>query len=135
MNAVTIMVFLSLVLLVAALLLSIYRLAKGPNALDRAVAVDVFSAAVIAVVIILIVYQGRADLRALLIVFVLTAFFSTVSVSRFIMVGRNRRPRGPVVPLPSSGNAVLPRPRIRDAAPQTVNLEGGSAESKEATRE
>lgn len=97
MTAVTIMVWVSLALLVAALILAIYRLALGPNALDRAVAVDVFSAAVIAVVVILIVYRGRSDLRALLIVFVLTAFFSTVSVSRFIMVGRRRKPRGPVV--------------------------------------
>ena len=105
MTAVSVILSVSLILLVVALGLAVYRLALGPNALDRAVSVDVFAAGVIAIVIILIILRGRTDLAALLIVFVLTAFFSTVSVARFISVGARRRPRGRVV-----------RPRQRDAA-------------------
>ena len=97
MNGISVILSLSLLLLVAALALAVYRLALGPNALDRAVAVDVFAAGVIAIVIILIIVRGRTDLAALLIVFVLTAFFSTVSVARFISVNVRRRPRGRVV--------------------------------------
>lgn len=88
----------SLVLLVAALVLSLVRLIVGPTPLDRAVALDVFAAAVVAIVSVLIVQEGRYDLAALLIVFVLTAFFSTVTVSRFVGVGRGRDPRRKVTP-------------------------------------
>ncbi len=81
----------------AALALSLYRLLKGPTALDRAVSVDVFAAGVVAAIVLLIVYWGRTDLAALLIVFVLTAFFSTITVARFVAGGVRRRPRGRVV--------------------------------------
>lgn len=83
----------SLVLLVAALMLSLVRLIMGPTPLDRAISLDVFAAAVVAIVSVLIVLEGRYDLAALLIVFVLTAFFSTVTVARFVGVGRGRDPR------------------------------------------
>ena len=83
----------SLVLLVVALMLSLVRLIIGPTPLDRAISLDVFAAAVVAIVSVLIVMEGRYDLAALLIVFVLTAFFSTVTVARFVGVGRGRDPR------------------------------------------
>lgn len=83
----------SLVFLVVTLALSLFRLIVGPTPLDRAVSLDVFAAAVVAIVSVLIVLEGRYDLAALLIVFVLTAFFSTVSVARYVGVGRGRDPR------------------------------------------
>lgn len=85
-------------LLVVALLLSLYRLAKGPTALDRAVGVDVFASSIVGSVAVVIAARNRSDLAALLIVFVLTAFFSTVSVARFMSSGRGRKPRRRVTP-------------------------------------
>lgn len=83
----------SLILLVVALLLSLVRLIVGPTPLDRAISLDVFAAGVVAIVSVLIVLEGRYDLAALLIVFVLTAFFSTVTVARFVGMGQGRDPR------------------------------------------
>ena len=98
MTPANLMLTAAIVALVAAMLLATYRLVKGPTALDRAVSIDVFSASIVGVVAILIVFQERYDLAALMIVFVLTAFFSTVTVSRFTGVGVSRRPGRRVVP-------------------------------------
>ncbi len=105
MSVVTVLLAASLVLLVGALLLSMVRLVFGPTALDRAVSVDVFSASVVAIISVLVVRDGRYDLAALLIVFVLTAFFSTVTVSRFVGAGRWRDPRRKVVTTSESTDA------------------------------
>lgn len=91
MTGVTVILGISLGLLVTALVLSLYRLTKGPTALDRAVAVDVFAASVVAIIVIVVLTQDRYDLAALLIVFVLTAFFSTVTVARFFNPSHGRR--------------------------------------------
>ncbi len=77
------MMSISLVMLVLGALLALLRLALGPTALDRAVAIDVVSAAVVGVVVALIAWKGRTDLMVLLIVFTLTSFFSTVTVARY----------------------------------------------------
>lgn len=130
MTTVSIMIAISLVLLVAALVIAVYRLARGPNALDRAVALDVFSAAVIAVVVIFIAFRGRTDLGALLIVFVLTAFFSAVSVSRFIMVGRARKPRGRVVPV----SVTVENAAAAEAETATQGEDGSLADVQSAGR-
>lgn len=97
MSVVTVLLAASLVLLVGALFLSLVRLIFGPTPLDRAVAVDVFAAGVVAIIAVLVVRDGRYDLAALLIVFVLTAFFSTVTVARLVGAGRWRDPRRKVV--------------------------------------
>lgn len=78
-----ILIAVSLGMLLAAAILTLVRLIIGPTSLDRAIAIDVVTAAVIATVIILISWWHRTDLMVLLIVFALTAFFSTVTVSRF----------------------------------------------------
>ena len=90
-QAAEILLVASLVMLVFAGILALYRLFKGPSSLDRAVAVDLTSAVVVAVVVILIAWLDRTDLKVLLIVFALTAFFSTVTVSRFAQTIGSRR--------------------------------------------
>lgn len=74
----------SLVILGVSALLSLVRLVLGPTALDRAISIDVVTASVIASIVILIAWWGRGDLAVLLIIFTLTAFFSTVTVSRYV---------------------------------------------------
>lgn len=82
--ATQIVLAISLGMLLAAAILSLVRLFLGPTALDRAISIDVITATVIATVIILIAWWQRTDLMVLLIVFALTAFFSTVTVSRYV---------------------------------------------------
>lgn len=67
-----------------AALLTVIRLGLGPTILDRAVAVDLLTAVAIAVVVLVIVWQGRADLSVLLVIFALTGFFSSVAIARFV---------------------------------------------------
>lgn len=82
--AIHVILGISLGLLFVAALLTLIRLFRGPTPLDRAVAIDVLTAAVIATIIILIAWWQRTDLMVLLIVFALTAFFSTVTVSKYV---------------------------------------------------
>ncbi len=89
--AVSVMITASLVMLLVGALLALVRLALGPTALDRAIAIDVVSAAVIGVVVILIARWGRTDLMVLLIIFTLTAFFSTVTVAKYAAPALARR--------------------------------------------
>ena len=108
MTPVAVILAVAIVALVVAMVLATYRLIKGPTALDRAVSIDVFSASIVGVVAILIIFQNRYDLAALMIVFALTAFFSTVTVSRFTGVGVSRRPGHRIVPPQARGDADEP---------------------------
>lgn len=74
----------SLAMLLASAVLCIARLGRGSGALNRAIALDVLTAAVIATVVVLIAWFRRYDLAVLLIIFALTAFFSTVTVARYL---------------------------------------------------
>lgn len=92
MTAVNIILLLALALVVVAALLSLVRLTLGPTPLDRVVALDVLAASTIVIIGVMIVGKARVDLVALMIVFVLTQFFSTVTVARF-MSGGSQLPR------------------------------------------
>lgn len=96
MSAVSIILLFALALVVAAALLSLVRLTLGPTPLDRVVALDVLAASTIVIIGVMIVGKARVDLVALMIVFVLTQFFSTVTVARFMSGGSQRgRKRAP----------------------------------------
>ncbi len=82
--ATQIIIGISLGMLLASAILALVRLVQGPTALDRAISIDVVTAAVIGTVVILIAWWQRTDLMVLLIIFALTAFFSTVTVSRYV---------------------------------------------------
>lgn len=70
-------------MLILAASLAIARLALGPTILDRAVAADLITAVGIGVVALLIIWWDRTDLRALMVIFALTGFFSSVTIARF----------------------------------------------------
>lgn len=106
MSAVQIILGAALFLVVVAALLSLVRVAKGPTPLDRVVAIDVLAASTIVVVGVIIVLHARVDLVALMIVFVLTQFFSTVTVARFLAGSprnRSNRPRNVAEETPVAG--------------------------------
>ncbi len=62
--------------------LSVIRIWLGPGTLDRVSALDVLAAAVLGITIIMVVFFDRQELAGLMIVFVLSAFFSAVIVAR-----------------------------------------------------
>lgn len=70
-----------------AALCSVLRIAFGPTTFDRAVAVDLTTSVAIGVCALIIIWWQREDLLAMMIVFALTGFFSSVTVSRF---GKNQ---------------------------------------------
>ncbi|MGB3955933.1 MAG: monovalent cation/H+ antiporter complex subunit F [Brooklawnia sp.] len=61
----------------------IVRLQKGPSNLDRAVALDVITSAVVGTVVITMALTGRVDLLPLLVVFSSVAFISSTTIARF----------------------------------------------------
>ena len=83
MNAVYVVYTMSGIMLLVALVFSLYRLAKGPTVLDRAVATDLLTSVAIAAVVIAIALSRRADLTTLLVIFALTGFFSSTAIARF----------------------------------------------------
>lgn len=61
----------------------IARLQRGPTNLDRAVALDVITSAVVGTVIIIMALTGRIDLLPLLVVLSSVAFISSTTIARF----------------------------------------------------
>lgn len=100
MTAVSIILIAALVVVAVAAFLTMIRLTVGPTPLDRVVALDVLAATTIVIVGVMVVYRGRVDLVGLMIVFVLTQFFSTVTVARFMAGSTRNRANRPLAPEP-----------------------------------
>lgn len=72
-----------LAVLVLSVILVVTRVEAGPSMLDRAVSLDVITAALMGFVAILSALTGRTDLVALLAALALVGFLSTVTIARF----------------------------------------------------
>lgn len=83
LTAVTVLYWLSGGILILAAVLAIVRLSLGPTVLDRAVAADLLTAVGVGVTVLVILWWDRQDLRALMVIFALTGFFSSVTIARF----------------------------------------------------
>lgn len=70
-------------LLIASLLLSLYRLGVGPSTMDRAAAVDVITAGAIGLVIVTMALTGRPHLLPVLAVLALVGFVGSTTIARF----------------------------------------------------
>ena len=87
----TIIVSIALTLLIAALGLTLVRVAWGPTNLDRALCLDVVIVLVTGILATQIVRTGDASSLPILVVFSLTGFVGSVSVARFM--GRKEDPQ------------------------------------------
>ncbi|HIZ98830.1 MAG TPA: cation:proton antiporter [Candidatus Janibacter merdipullorum] len=87
----TIIVSIALTLLIAALGLTLVRVAWGPTNLDRALCLDVVIVLVTGILATQIVRTGDASSLPILVVFSLTGFVGSVSVARFM--GRREDPQ------------------------------------------
>lgn len=61
----------------------LWRLAAGPTALDRAVAVDVLTAVVIGIAVWTLIETRRGDLGIIIITLTLVSFVSSTVIGRF----------------------------------------------------
>ncbi len=79
----TIYYMVCLAVLTLATLLVVVRIERGPSVLDRAVAVDVVTSALIGFIAIFSAMQRRTDLIHLMAALAIVGFLSTVTISRF----------------------------------------------------
>lgn len=80
------------VALVVALTLTVYRVLRGPDTLDRIVALDIVSFQVMGLVALTALRAGQSVLLDTTIVIGLVAFIATVALARFVRDSQRRVP-------------------------------------------
>ncbi len=74
-------------MLIAAILLAFFRLARGPSLPDRAIALDLISTIVIGLIGVFAVSTNESLFLDLAVALALIAFLATVAFARFISKG------------------------------------------------
>lgn len=76
-----------------AVLLTLYRLEKGPSLADRAIATDLLTAVLVGVIAVSAALFSRDDLMYLLVIIALVGFISSATIGRVARHGgeENRR--------------------------------------------
>lgn len=90
-------ILLAFVLLFLAILLGLYRLARGPTVLDRVLAFDLITTCAVGMIILLSIQWQTTAYLELILVFALLGFLTTVA-----FVGHLRQTRQPPAPLAAS---------------------------------
>ena len=75
----------SLVVLLISIALAVVRLAKGPDAADRIVALDLISFLIVAFLTSYSIYTRETSFLDVAIAYALIAFLGTVALARFLM--------------------------------------------------
>jgi multicomponent Na+:H+ antiporter subunit F len=75
----------SLVVLLFSIALAVVRLARGPDAADRIVALDLISVLTVAFLAAYSIYARETSFLDVAIAFALIAFLGTVALARFLM--------------------------------------------------
>lgn len=78
-------------LLLASLALALWRLARGPTASDRVVALDLISVLVIAFLVAVSTLTRESSYLDVAIAYACIAFLGTVALARFIALAARRR--------------------------------------------
>ena len=80
-------VLIAMTLLAIALLLSAWRLFRGPEATDRILALDTLYINAAAMIVLYGVYIGRADFFESALLIALLGFISTMALAKFLLRG------------------------------------------------
>ena len=80
-------VYLALLLFSAAILLCLYRLIKGPDVVDRILALDTLAINFIAVIVLTGILTGSTILFEAALLIALMGFISTVALTRYLLRG------------------------------------------------
>lgn len=83
MSALHVVYLVTIAIAVVAGLLALARMRQGPTLLDRTVASDVLTAALIGLLSVMVVGWSRSDLGVLLVILAVSAFMTAVVVARF----------------------------------------------------
>ncbi len=78
-------------LLLAGMALAMWRLAIGPSAADRVIAMDLLSLLVVAFLVTLSVYTGESTYLDVAIAYACIAFLGTIALARFIQRSAEER--------------------------------------------
>ena len=78
----------ALVLMAAALLLNMWRLLRGPSAVDRIVALDTMYVNTLALLVLLGVWRGSPLYFEAGLVIAMLGFVGTIAMCRFLLRGR-----------------------------------------------
>ncbi|MDO5700101.1 MAG: monovalent cation/H+ antiporter complex subunit F [Bowdeniella nasicola] len=76
----------SFLLIVVAAVVVLIRMMRGPSMLDRAVAMDVITSAMIGAVAVWSALRGRTDLIPALIALAMVGFIGTTTIARFVVI-------------------------------------------------
>ncbi|MCF8093420.1 MAG: cation:proton antiporter [Desulfotignum sp.] len=84
----------SMAILLAGMLLLLWRLSKGPTAADRVIAMDLLSVLVVTFLVILSIHTRETSYLDVAIAYACIAFLGTIALARFIQKGaQNKRSR------------------------------------------
>ena len=73
-----------LVVLTIGMILSVYRIVRGPDSADRIVALDLLSIQVTAIIVLYAISSGKAAFLDVAIAYALVAFLGTVAFARYL---------------------------------------------------
>ena len=74
----------AITILLAGMVLVLWRMVKGPTAADRVIAMDLLSVLVVAFLVALSIHAGQATYLDVAIAFACIAFLGTIALARFI---------------------------------------------------
>lgn len=81
----------ALAMLLMAMALVLWRLAKGPTAADRVIALDLLSVLVVAFLVSVSIYTAETSYLDVAIAYACIAFLGTVALARFILRSSQNR--------------------------------------------
>ena len=90
MNQFEIALAIATLFLAAALILSVYRLVKGPSLADRVVALDLISMILAGKILVYILLTGQTIYLDAIVVLAIIAFFGTVAFARYLEKGAGK---------------------------------------------
>jgi len=82
---------LALSMMIAALLLNLFRLLRGPSVVDRIVALDTMSINTVALLVLLGVWRGSSLYFEAALLIAMLGFVGTVAMCKFVMRGAPER--------------------------------------------
>ena len=77
-----------LVFLSLSLLVSLYRVVRGPSVADRVIAADTMTTSVLAVVVVWAILADSRDYTDTVMALAVVSFFGTVAFARYLVRGR-----------------------------------------------
>ncbi|MCF8113318.1 MAG: cation:proton antiporter [Desulfotignum sp.] len=85
----------SMAILLAGMFLLLWRLAKGPTAADRVIAMDLLSVLVVTFLVILSIHTRETSYLDVAIAYACIAFLGTIALARFIQKGAQNKQSQP----------------------------------------